>query len=167
MNGNRGGLSGADATCLTDLTNNAWVGKASAGALTGARVKAFLCDSTTCNNLQASTVYNFASTYASTAGGATFTTDGSGAGPGNSDNWNDSSHFGLPTLQQVWTGRGTNTASLWSTSGSGSNCNDWSNSTGGQQGTAGRTDTTTGTRWSNSTYGCNTNLFLICAVAPE
>lgn len=56
-NGNFSGLSGANSVCLSELTSNAWRGKAEAqarGLLTASKVTAFLCDSTSCQLLAAS-----------------------------------------------------------------------------------------------------------------
>lgn len=94
-NGNLSGLSGADATCLSDLTANDWMGKGSAGTLTAARVKAFLCDDTTCNNLASSTQYYFARSSVPATGGASFTTDGTGRGPGDTNIWSGATRFGV------------------------------------------------------------------------
>ena len=84
-NGNLGDLSGADSKCLTDLTTNTgWKGYSDAnvrGLLTSGNVHAFLCNGSTCNNLNASASYLFADANNSGNGGASFTTDGSGVGP--------------------------------------------------------------------------------------
>src|SRR6185436_2727999 len=91
---NLGGLSAANAMCLNDLQNNSWLGRANAN-LNATTVKAFLCTGSTCNNLYPSTTYTFASASSPAFGGATFTTDGTGAGPGNTGtSWSGSTYFG-------------------------------------------------------------------------
>jgi hypothetical protein len=84
-NGALGNLSGADSTCLTDLTTNtSWKGYATAkseGLLVSGNVHAFLCSIFECNVLTPSTTYYFANASNASYGGASFTTDANGFGP--------------------------------------------------------------------------------------
>ena len=85
--GNFGGHNGAKNICLTELANRNWKGKANAylrGMLSSSKVRAFLCDGSTCANGQPSTSYRFALAPVggfATIGGDSFTTDSSGIGP--------------------------------------------------------------------------------------
>lgn len=89
-NGNLGGLSGADARCLTELTTNtSWRGYASAnanGQLVAGTVHAALCISN-CTNLMPLTTYFFAKVGDASAGGASFMSDSNGLAPNDSANW--------------------------------------------------------------------------------
>jgi hypothetical protein len=116
-NGNLGGRAGANATCLTELTTNTgWKGYSTAnanGQLVSSKVFAFLCDSSTCNNLTASTTYFFANAGNSSAGGASFTTDGSGLGPNDSADWSAANYFG--GFYSYWTGYSITSDTQWTT----------------------------------------------------
>lgn len=118
------GFDGANSLCLNDLTNNDWMGKSDAQArsiLNSSHVRAFLCygdnNTTTgtgpyvCQNPLASTEYYFAVSGDNTKGGASFTADGNGSGPANTQNWSGTNYFASDT--QIWTGRGSYSASLW------------------------------------------------------
>src|SRR5258707_9791 len=89
--GNLGGLAGANSKCLTELTTNtAWAGYSSAnsnGQLVSSKVFAFLGtgSSGTTQNLLPLTTYYFASVGNAGAGGASFVTDSSGLGPGDTN----------------------------------------------------------------------------------
>ena len=108
--GNLGGLSGADSTCLTDLTTNTgWQGYSTAhsnGQLVASKVHAFLCDASTCNNLMPLTNYYFANAGNSSAGGAYFTTNSSNVGPNDSNSWAAANYF-FGTYS-YWMNRGYN-----------------------------------------------------------
>ena len=95
--GNLGGLSGANSTCLTELTTNTgWLGYSTAngnGQLVAGKVLAFLCDGNICNNLVPLTTYYFANAGNSAAGGASFTTNSSGFGPGDNADWAAANYF--------------------------------------------------------------------------
>lgn len=158
-NGNRGGLSGANATCLTELQSNNWLGKELA-AVDSAHVRAFLCTSTGCNNLAASTTYNFARAGSATAGGATFTTNSSGAGPGNGSTWSNGTLFGVSVVP--W-GRPQNTSNLWQvTPQTSNNCSNWTSSSSGQSGVVGDTNRSDERRFDDGNANCNTSQRLLC-----
>lgn len=96
--GNLGGYSGANAKCLADLTANDWMGKADAtarGLLNSSHVFAFLCSDTTCQMSLPLVTYYFAVSGDNTKGGASFTTESLGRGPGNDQNWAGVNYFGI------------------------------------------------------------------------
>ncbi len=169
-NGNLGGRSGADADCLSDITTNTgWKGYSTAngnGQLIGAKVHAFLCDNATCNSPSASTTYFFANAGNSAAGGASFTTDGSGDGPSDSANWAAANYFG--GAYSYWTNRRTNTNTLWNnTTGIQGTCGTWNSSSSGSTGDVGNSAQTGPTRWTVfSQFACDTTQHLICYVNP-
>lgn len=167
--GNLGGLTGADSTCLSDLTTNTWLGKSSA-TVDAAHVHAFLCDESTCNNLKPSTTYAFAVSGSATAGGATFTTDSSGAGPNDSGDWNGATYFNAPASNAFATGRSVGTATKWGLTPSvGGTCTNWSISTASGTPVYGGTSAGTGSgRWYNTMafIKCDTYFHLICVVDP-
>lgn len=176
-NGNLGGLSGANATCLTDLTTNTgWQGYSTAnsrGYLVAGNVFAFMCDSVSCNNLLPLTTYYFANAANSSAGGAYFTTDSSGDGPGDSADWAAANYFGNSYF--YWTGReassGSSTewpisyTSIWDNS-----CTTWTSASSSVVGFPGQSAYTDYTRWgignSLGEYPCNNTYPLICFVNP-
>lgn len=171
-NGNLGDLSGASATCLTELTTNTgWFGYSTAnsrGELISAKVKAFLCDSGGCNNLTASTTYFFANAGNSSAGGASFTTDGSGFGPNDNADWAAANYFGAAA--DYWMTRVSTSSTQWSnTTAWNSNnfaCQNVWSLTGGQVGIIGNSSNTTSLRWSVGNVTCNNYVHLICYVNP-
>lgn len=168
-NGDLGGLSGADAKCLTDLTDNDWLNKADAvsrGLLNGTKVKAFLCSSSTCQNVIAGAHYTFAASGAPSIGGASFTADISSRGPGNTQNWSGVNYFG--TAAEYWTGRAAGAADLWSTTEDGNNrCyGNWSVGTSGYGGGYGVANAVNGARWQNGSAGCTAVKKIICLVHP-
>lgn len=170
-NGNLGGRVGADALCLTEIatTNTGWLGYATAlgrGLLVSAKVHAFVCDGSVCNNLMPLTIYRFASASDGTAGGSIFTTDASGDGPQDSANWSDAVHF--KASYSYWTGRAAGTATVWGPGiVAGSNCNGFTSSAAsvvvGEDGTS---NSTTKTRWNSAAPACSSTLNLICFVNP-
>lgn len=159
-NGNLGTtLANIDAKCLTELTTNTnWKGYADAntrGLLVAAKVHAFIClGSSACNNLTASTTYTFANANDSNLGGASFTTDGTGAGPGDSTQWSGAAYFGGEYL--YWSDRGFGTATAWGTS-------NWS-STAGCYTTAGWD---TGTNAKTGSLGDSNYDYLAFGPAPS
>jgi hypothetical protein len=169
-----GGLAAANAACLTDLTSNgtSWFGYAQANAagwLNSTHVKAFLCDGTTCNNLDNNTTYYYSSNFDSTAGGGSFTSNGSGQGPNDSVAWNKASRFGgagTGTPQLIKTGRGAGTATLWATTSSTNNCTGWTVVSSGVNQDIGQNTSTGSARWLNTTKTCNNDLSLVCEVNP-
>lgn len=170
--GNLGGLSGADATCLTDLTTNTgWMGYASAkgnGQLVSGNVHALMCGTSTqaneCNPLlQASTTYYFANAGDSTAGGASFTTDSHGYGPGDSANWSAQTYFNASA--NYWTDiNGASTIWLYNAP-TGNNCTTWGSTA--SNGVYGTSNSTTATRYASAgTAACTSTEHLLCFVNP-
>lgn len=171
--GNFGGLSGADASCLTELktTHTSWMGYSTAnsnGQLVASKVHAFLCDNSTCNNLMPLTSYYFANAGNAAAGGAFFTTNSSGVGPNDSNNWSAANYFS--GTYSYWTGNQGNNGTTWSTTASPIQSNScytsgssWS---GGSSGLSGQSANTNGIRWNATTSGCTATLNLICFVNP-
>jgi len=177
FNSNLGGLSGANAKCLTELTstNTGWMGYAAAnanGQLTSSKVFAFLCDGTTCNNLNASTTYYYASAADVTAGGGSLTTDASGLGPNDSVSWSLANRFGAsvlyPSGSPWWSGRASTSNTQWANSSDTNNCTAWTSSLGTVNGQAGNFAISTGTsvRWTNGAAACGATKELLCFVNP-
>ncbi len=176
--GSLGGISGADALCLTDLTTNTgWMGYAEAnarGLLTSGNVHAFgICLSTgALNNLNPNTQYYFANATDGTKGGASFTTNSSGYGPGDNADWSGASYFGAS--YNYWSNIGTGTSTRWDGSqctiagNSGAECVDFANATAGFNGPYGESASGfTGTnRWYQGGNGCNNTYHLVCFVNP-
>mgnify|MGYP000287453710 CR=1 FL=1 len=168
--GNLGGRSGADALCLTNLQAYDWKNK-SAFTVDAAHVKAFLCDKTTCNNLQASTRYDFARVGNTSVGGAYFVTDSSGRGPYNDTPWSGTSYFG--GNMEYWLNRATETGStvFATTPDSGvdnETCSGWTSGAGSP--VAGGTGTSTqgtASRWDYTNRYCNVPKHLVCFVNPS
>lgn len=170
MNGNIGGLSGADSACLTNLNAQSWLGKSDAqsrGLLTASKVKAFLCDTSTCNNANASTVYRFARAGSATTGGTSFTTDSSGLGPNNSGLWSAATYFN--STAQFWSDRDqlpSDNVKWASTSAGANSCLNWSTNSSGSTGNFGSADFNNANRWYTTGQGCNNTLRLVCFVHP-
>ena len=171
------GRAAADTLCYNELTTNTgWWGYGDAsvrGLLTPSNVKAWICDNTTCNNLLPNTSYYFSNVFDTGAGGASFTTDGSGSGPGvDWPTWGMADYFGVVNsyASKYWTGRDQGTDTYWSNSPSGSSCSNWTSSTtgDGEQGIAGSTGRI---RWKNwgpqvcDDYTANWGT-LVCYVNP-
>ena len=91
------GACGADATCLTELkTNTGWQGYSTAnsnGQLVASQSSCLPVRYSTCNNLMPLTTYYFANAGNGAAGGASFTTDSSGVGPNDSNDWRAANYF--------------------------------------------------------------------------
>jgi hypothetical protein len=161
--GGFGGLSGADATCLSELQANNWKNKAGA-TLNSTTVKAFLCNDSTCVNPLPNTVYTFAKAGDITAGGATFTTNASGQGPGDSADWSGLTYFN--GAAEYWSGRTGGTGTLWGLTSTGQTCLNWTSGIDSEFGSMGITSGTSTTRFSNNTYDCFQGGALICIVNP-
>jgi hypothetical protein len=168
-----GGLAGADSLCEAELMGKLWMGKTEAmgrGILTMANIRPFLCEDASCLNPQPTTQYKFASIPNGSAGGMSFTSDGSGAGPFDTAVWGMPGHFGDvggPPGNEVWTGRITGGPStIWSVVGpGGGTCNNWANAGGTAY--VGRVDIAGGaTRWANTPVSCGMPRRLICMVDP-
>lgn len=167
--GNIGGLAAADAACLEDLQSQLWYqkGKISASAT---NVRAFLCDSTSCNNFQANTKYEFAGLGSSPfggAGGSFFYTDANGNAPNVAGTWGNTgtvtaySYWGDTSW---WTGRAAGSAVSMSTVTSGQHCTDWSSTAG--NGTAGTTTSLGSGRWNSGAVACTTAKRIACILDP-
>lgn len=167
-NGDLGSINGANSRCLTDLQTYSWKGKGSV-TLNASTVKAFLCDSVVCNNLDPSTNYIFAKSGDASAGGASFTTNASGVGVGDTSLWDDITHFnGNYTW---WSNRGedgTNTATHWATiPHSGNTCSEWTYGAASPPWAArGRTNIGDERRWEAGSANCNSLNRMICFVNP-
>jgi hypothetical protein len=171
--GNLGGKSGASAKCLTELTTNTnWMGYTeanAAGRLVAGKVFAFFCDSTpsgNCNNLNASTTYQFGIVGDDTIGGASFTTDGNSRGPNDSANWSGTNYFG--GNYDWWANRFTS-GSNWDISGtnSGTNaCTSFYSNSGAHVGNYGNTAQISSSRWNATVGSCDQLRRLICYVNP-
>jgi len=165
FDGDRGGLSGANATCLSFLQTYDWLGKADAvsrNLLYDGNVKAWLCDDSTCQDMMPDTDYAFATGQVSMSGngGATFTTDANGLYPtADSNAWSGSTYFNRNT--DFWTGRDSDFSP-----NTGFTCNDWTSNNGGDSGYLGNTDDNTSDRWNNTSDACNTTDQFVCFVNP-
>lgn len=184
-NGNLGGIDGANAKCLTELTTNTgWMGYATAnarGLLTSAHVIAYLCDTVMsaagpCQSLEPMTTYAFANANNATDGGATFTTDGGGEAGGDSANWSGSTYFGGSytywTARYVYDNSNIRAGNI-SASGGGNGegactvgASSWTSSSAGDSGDSGQSNNTNINRWVVASPTCNNLQNLICAVNP-
>lgn len=163
--GNLGGLVGANAICLAELTSTDWMGKQQAN-LTPGKVRAFLCNGATCQNPLPNQYYYFASTSFPLVGGAYFKANASGQGPGNANDWSAADHFNEPAAY-TWTGRGIGTSTLWSAASAPLHCLGWTSGAVAQNGYGGDPSFTNASRWNdNIATACNTSLYLICMVDP-
>lgn len=166
--GDFGGLAGANAACLTELQTKPWLGHDQA-TLTSANVRAFLCDTTICQDPLPNTVYRFARANNLTAGGGSFATDPYGRGPGDTNSWAANSNL-FGQTSDYWAGSRDNTfANLWGISrpedtGSSQCCEDWT--TQASSGRNGNTNSTSAQRWNEQPIGCATSLRLVCMVDP-
>ena len=173
------GFAAANKLCLDDLTANDWQGKADAqarGLLNAAHIKAFIgggdpnSEDEGAQYALPGTTYFFAVSGDATKGGASFTTNAAGQGPGNADNWSGASYFAgdkeywggrhsefghdllWPTNNPWAIGCGTTGASQWDTTGNTSSI--------------GKTNSTTNGRWHNSGYSASVARHLVCMVHP-
>jgi hypothetical protein len=180
-NGNLGGAAGADALCLTDLTNNTWMGKGSAGTLNSDRVKAFICEDASgrwCTLPNAYTKYSFAVSGNAAIGGGSIATDGGGEGPYDSQAWNTNSYFGgnytywMAFNSQTgfsYFGPGSQGQNHWLNfwSGSATNCNNWTSSSSSVNGGAGDSSVGSAWRWLDGWQTCDSTRKLVCMVGPD
>ncbi|BCH14954.1 hypothetical protein MesoLjLa_18050 [Mesorhizobium sp. L-2-11] len=93
---NFGALAGANAACLTHLQSANWLGKSdavAAGQLHAANVQAWLCDDSTCQDMEPGADYRLATTYHPTAGGYTATATASGYYPDDGLLWDTPDAF--------------------------------------------------------------------------
>ena len=174
--GNLGGLVGANAKCLTELTTNTnWMGYATAlanGQLVADKVKAWLCPGSYTEGCQegiALATYYFGRVGDNTKGGSSFTTNSTGQGHGAIVAWSGNTYFGY--TGEYWAQRYIGSDSYWRTtgsdsSGSSSACNRWTSNSAAYSARAGIATATGRYRFNNATYTCNTALPLICFVHP-
>lgn len=167
-NGNLGGKSGADATCLSDLTANDWMGKTDAnsrGLLVSSKVEAFLCVGSSCEMANPNTRYFFAVSGDNTKGNAYFDATAGGLGPNNSYSWSASNYFGTGAF--YWTGRGTGSQDEnFENTLDSARCSEWTSSSSGVQGRQGNSANTDRYRWSWNSVSCDQTRRLICFVHP-
>ncbi len=168
-NGNLGGLSGADAKCLTELTvtHTNWRGYATAlanGQLVSSKVHASLCGTTTtCNNLMPLTNYYFAKANDPTAGGSFFTTMPSGNGPNDNASWAAANYFS--GTYSYWSGR-IGYSSYWDSSEP-NVCTNWSTSSNAISGSTGISSSGDAQRFQDFTHPtCDQTRRLICYIDP-
>ena len=156
-----GGLSGANAECLSHLTTYNWLGKSGA-TLNSSTVFAWLCDESSCQDMIPNTEYAFSTTDtdngAPATGGATFTTDSSGFYPSADTNaWGGATYFNRNT--QFYTGRDTDFSVK-----TGETCSGWTTTSG--TGWQGDTPNTNTARWSNGDTNCTGSDQFVCFVNP-
>ena len=168
-NGAFGSLANADAACLTELgtTNKNWFGYAQAnaeGRIVSGKVKAFLCDASTCNNLQASTKYYYSSANDDSAGGEYFTTNSSGFGPNDTKLWSRADTFASGVL--IRTNRSAGSATAWNSIPSSNNCNNLASSSSSDLSQAGGISNVNAGRWSAVARSCDISLNMVCFVNP-
>lgn len=172
-NGNLGGMSGADATCLTELTTHTgWQGYATAngnGQLVSSKVHAFLCYGTNyadCMiNLLPLTTYYFASAGDPAAGGTSFTTDSGMTGPHDNNTWSLSNIFNGSYTYWIGSRYSGDPQSFGSTSGW-NQCNAFTDGTSGQSSGIGMSNSWSNPRYGAGTVTCNQLERLICFVNP-
>lgn len=174
-NGNLGGLVGADAKCLTELTSTYtnWRGYSTAnsnGQLVASKVRAFLCDQSFCNNLLPLTSYYFAYANDGTAGGAFMTSDSNGIGPNDYNAWAAANYFS--GSYDYWVNMAETNAKAWTGTPSGNiygtyhHCSSWTDGTSGGTGDIGNSAQTDGRRWGTESLACDGAKRLICLVNP-
>lgn len=163
--GNLGGISGANAACLAELTAQDWAGKveaASEGLLDANHVRAFLCDGVNCQDAVPNRSYLFARAN-TTFGGRSFTANELGQGPGDRANWDDAGTFGADLF--VWTGRASVSDLAWAGSHA-KTCAGWTSARTSDAGRDGSTNFTTVRRWENTDAPCTSLRHLYCFVHP-
>lgn len=160
----------ASSMCLSNLQGTQWYGKTGA-TLNSDTVKAFLCpldwpDDNDCYSLSPNTTYTFAVAGDRNIGGATFTTNNSGAGPGSPERWDNQYNFGLAnTNVRYWTGRGPAGSSSWTNSPDADTCAEWHTNSDSWSGTVGVVGGWGKDRWNNlPAKSCATSARLLCAV---
>jgi len=179
--GNLGGVAGANAKCLSDLTTYDWLGKSDAssgGRLTAAKVKAFICPNVggynVCNQASPNTTYYFARAGAPLVGGGSFTTDASGNGPNNAISWASANYF--YSSAEFWSNRTVQSGETWANGDAawaslgGSGCGNWTSSSSSEIGVYGNPTATNHNRWRSLAYNvqrsCDNALRLVCFVHP-
>lgn len=164
-NGNLGGLAGANTKCLDEISasgnNYDFQGKPGT-TIDATTVKAYLCDGVDCNTHEVSKTYYFATANNMAAGGASYTTNTNGQGPGNGTNWSGLTRFNLSL--SYWSGRDTGSASLWSNLPDPDHCLGWTSSVASDLGKVGDTTQTDQLRWSSTTNACSSTRRLLCII---
>jgi hypothetical protein len=157
-------LDEADQVCQGDLTSQLWTGKEDAmgrGLLQPGSVRAFLCRTQECRQLEPNTAYRFA-VASRDDGGAGFVTDEMGRGPNDRLSWTRDGAFGDSGLEpgaQFWTGRaGGPSPATWPDTAV-----DTCDTTGRSIGTA---NAITADRWASATVSCDGQARLVCIVSP-
>lgn len=166
--GNLGGLAGADATCLDEVTNNNWMGRSDV-ALNSTTVRSFLCSESTCRNFLANQRYYFAVAGSPSIGGAWFETNSDREGPSNNYNWSGNNYFGGD--KYYWQGyRSIVSSAAFDTalSSTGASCSSWSDNTTSYAGGRGHSNETAASRWrADITTTCDNTHYLACIVDPS
>ncbi len=165
-------LSGMNDRCLTELTDNDWLNKDDAVArdlLTASKVKGFGCSTTACNNLQPDTIYTFAVSGQPLLGGASFLTDSSGRGPGNTQNWTGTNYFGMDV--SYWTNReDSGDDNYWGvnphSTTNGTSCYGLHNEGSTQSAVVGYTNKADAGRWNFNSRSCANTVRIICYIDP-
>lgn len=176
-----GNLTGANEKCYTDLSAEDWLGKENV-TLTASKVEAFLCSSLECSRLLANTTYYFARSGNATVGGASFTTNGSGIGPGDTTPWSGLTYFNVTGSTEWFSNRApddTDAANYFTNTpannfyGAETSCTDWTTAAFGTAPHAGFGSAEAGSNTGRSRYANNNGvdfcgdsgeLHLICAV---
>jgi hypothetical protein len=172
--GNLGGVAGANASCLSDLTANDWMGKAAAvaaGQLVAGKVRALLVNmlgGTPQIGLPLTTYY-FARSGAPAVGGANFTTDSLGRGPNNTIAWSAYNYFGI--AEYYWThftadNYNDNQWAEYAPSCCAQPCSGWTTASPGQTGGVGYSGSYNARRWSWLSSSCDVPSRLVCFVHP-
>ena len=172
--GNLGGIAGANANCLSDLTANDWMGKADAttrSLINSTKIKAMFIGATS-QHANPSTRYFFAVSGDNTLGGAFFTSNASGYGPNNTQNWSGINYLG--GYREYWTGYDNNgVAATWDNyTANGDNwyCNAgggrWTSNSSAATGCVGASASTTWGRWCGGVIACDQTRRLLCFVHP-
>jgi hypothetical protein len=168
INGNMGGLAGANSFCRTDLSSNTWLNKP--GSLNTAKVFALLCDDSGCQNPTPNANFYFAVSGSATTGGAVMVTDSQGLF-GDNNSFTSMDRFG-GSANSYWIGdRGWCSPADTSTVANVTDnisCTNWSTSTAGHN--AGYSTPSDSGCYKYSAYSasgdCSIPMHLFCFVNP-
>jgi len=175
-NANLGGANGADSKCYSDLMANDWLGKSDAsarGLMNSGRIKAFLCEAFNCEQPMPLSTYQFAKSGDPSAGGARFSTDVMGNGPGNQFNWTGRNYFN--TSARYWTFRGIWDGASETQWGYGKNmmahyneasCTGFKSADPADKSAVGDSSRFDGGRWNDEKISCDKLARLVCLVHP-
>jgi hypothetical protein len=157
------GLAGAATRCLAELSSNPWRGKAQAlaqGQVDAQHVRAWLCTTSTCQDLMPGRVYTYASRINPTRGGATFVATPGGFLDDDNVAYETDSVFGVDAgFQEYFTGRGQDNQPQTAT------CGDWTSATGSTNVAVSDTPDY-GERLSKYSGQCSDSRAMICIVDP-